>query len=246
MFSAVLHELRNEPGLARLPLAQDKKLDVAMPLGLIPGALALLAEDGDRPTIVVTPTGRDGDELVGALAPYLPREHVALLPSWETLPHERLSPRADTVAERLSVLRRLAHPDEFDKLSILVVPIRSLLQPVVTGLGDMVPVRVKTGEERELEDVATALVNAAYTRVDMVEARGQFAIRGGILDVFPPTEPHPLRIEFFGDEIDEIRSFSVADQRSHEVVDEVYAPPCREILIDDAVRERAQIGRAHV
>ncbi|AZN30682.1 transcription-repair coupling factor [Flaviflexus salsibiostraticola] len=237
---AVLGRLRNEPTLSELPLSRDKRLDVAMPLGLIPGALALLAKDGDRPTVVVTPTGRDGDELLGALAAYLPREELDILPSWETLPHERLSPRADTVATRLSVMRRLAHPEEFGRLSVLIVPIRSLLQPVVKGLGDMVPVRVRTGEEMELEALATALVDAAYVRVDMVESRGQFAIRGGILDVFPPTEPHPLRVEFFGDEIDEIRSFSVADQRSLEVVDEVYAPPCREILIDEAVRERAR------
>lgn len=237
---SVLGRLRNEPTLASLPVATDKRLDVAMPLGLIPASLALLAQDGDRPTVVVTPTGRDGDELLGALAGYLPREEIDILPSWETLPHERLSPRADTVAKRLSVFRRLAHPEEFGKLSVLIVPIRSLLQPVVKGVGEMVPVRVRSGQEMPLEEIVTALVDAAYVRVDMVESRGQFAVRGGILDVFPPTEPHPLRLELFGDEIDEIRSFSVADQRSLEVVDELYAPPCREILIDDAVRERAR------
>ncbi|WP_182172876.1 transcription-repair coupling factor [Flaviflexus equikiangi] len=239
-FTALLQRLRHEPTLSSLPVSRDPLLNVGMPLGLIPGALSLLATDGDRPTIAITPTGRDGEELVGALAAYLPREQVDFLPSWETLPHERLSPRADTVAKRLSVLRRLAHPEEFDKLSVLVVPIRALLQPVVAGLGEMAPVRVATGDTIELESLATALVNAAYVRVDMVDSRGQFAIRGGILDVFPPTEPHPLRIEFFGDEVDEIRSFAVADQRSLDVVESLYAPPCREILIDGDVRERAR------
>jgi transcription-repair coupling factor (superfamily II helicase) len=74
----------------------------------------------------------------------------------------------------------------------------------------------------------------------MVERRGEFAVRGGILDVFPPTEDHPLRVELWGDEVEEIRWFSVADQRSLEVADRgVWAPPCREILLTPAVRERA-------
>lgn len=237
---SILDRLRHDETLAGLPLSRDKRLDVGMPLGLIPGSLALLAEDGERPIVVVTPTGRDGEELVGALAAYLPRDEVEFFPSWETLPHERLSPRADTVATRLSVLRRLAHPEEFGKLSVVVVPIRALLQPIVKGLGEMAPVRVRTGDEIELEALAQGLVDAAYIRVDMVESRGQFAIRGGILDVFPPTEAHPVRIEFFGDEVDEIRSFAVADQRSLETVGEMYAPPCREILLDDDVRARAR------
>ncbi|MEZ7898915.1 MAG: transcription-repair coupling factor [Flaviflexus sp.] len=239
-FRNILERLRQDSTLAGLPLSRERRLDVGMPLGLVPGALSLLATDGDKPTVVVTPTGRDGEELVGALAAYLPRDEVEFFPSWETLPHERLSPRADTVAKRLSVIRRLTHPEEFGKLSVLVVPIRALLQPIVKGLGDMVPVRVRTGDEVPLEELAQGLVDAAYVRVDMVESRGQFAIRGGILDVFPPTESHPLRIEFFGDEVDEIRSFSVADQRSLETVDVVYAPPCREILLNDEVRERAR------
>ena len=122
---SILDRLRHDETLAGLPLSRDKRLDVGMPLGLIPGSLALLAEDGERPIVVVTPTGRDGEELVGALAAYLPRDEVEFFPSWETLPHERLSPRADTVATRLSVLRRLAHPEEFGKLSVVVVPIRA-------------------------------------------------------------------------------------------------------------------------
>ena len=64
---------------------------------------------------------------------------------------------------------------------------------------------------------------------------------GGILDVFPPTEEHPLRVEFWGDDVEEIRSFSVADQRTHELVDRLWAPPCRELLITDEVRERAKV-----
>ena len=118
---------------------------------------------------------------------------------------------------------------------------RTLLQPIATGLGDLMPVRARTGDEYPLDDLVQALVDAAYVRVDMVEKRGEFAVRGGILDVFPPTEPHPVRVDLFGDEIDEVRYFSVADQRSLEVVPHgLDAPPCREILLTPQVRERAR------
>src|SRR5699024_8072388 len=166
--------------------------------------------------------------------------HLAELPAWETLPHERLSPRADTVARRLKTLRRIAHPQTEDPVHVLLMPVRSLLQPISTGLGDLRPVRARVGEEHPLEDLERELVDAAYVRVDMVEKRGEFAVRGGILDVFPPTEPHPVRVDLFGDEIDDVRWFSVADQRSLEPVPHgLDAPPCREILLTDAVRERA-------
>ena len=202
---------------------------------------------GSRPLVVVTATGRDADELAASVRAYLPDELgdvVAVLPSWETLPHERLSPRADTVAKRIAVFRRLAHPDPevgpSGPVRVLVMPVRALLQPVVDGLGDLEPVELHAGTTADLTDVAERLVAAAYTRVDMVERRGEFAVRGGILDIFPPTEDHPLRVEFWGDEVSEIRWFAVADQRSLEIAEHgLWAPPCREILLTDSVRARA-------
>ena len=81
-------------------------------------------------------------------------------------------------------------------------------------MADLQPVRLAVGADFDLADLAAALVGAAYTRVDLVERRGEFAVRGGIVDVFPPTEEHPVRVDFFGDTVEEIRYFSVADQRS--------------------------------
>ncbi len=97
------------------------------------------------------------------------------------------------------------------------------------------------GAEAEFEAVIARLVDLAYTRVDMVGKRGEFAVRGGILDVFPPTAEHPVRVEFWGDEVSEMRMFSVADQRSipEIAVDSVVAVPCRELLLTDDVRDRA-------
>lgn len=217
------------------------ELDVVGPAGVRPPLLAALASG--RPLVVVTATGRDADELAAAVRCYLPADDVAVLPSWETLPHERLSPRSDTVARRLAVFRRLAHPEtegHAGPVRVLVLPVRALLQPVVEGLGELEPVAISTGDRVDLADLAEKLVAAAYTRVDMVEKRGEFAVRGGIIDVFPPTEDHPLRVELWGEDVEEIRWFSIADQRSLEVADHgVWAPPCREILLTDAVRARA-------
>jgi transcription-repair coupling factor (superfamily II helicase) len=225
-------------------------LDIAVSAGARPPLIAALAGAHDRrvrrPILAVTATGREAEDLVAALRCFLPADVVADFPSWETLPHERLSPRSDTVGRRLAVLRRLTHPEASDTaygpLDVVVAPVRALLQPLVKGLGDLVPVALKVGQEMPLHGVVDALVAAAYVRTDLVERRGEFAVRGGILDVFSPTQEHPLRIEFWGDTVEEIRWFKVADQRSLEVAEHgLWAPPCREVLLTDAVRARAEV-----
>ncbi|PPK97233.1 transcription-repair coupling factor (superfamily II helicase) [Kineococcus xinjiangensis] len=244
--TGLLALLRRDPGLAAAVEAAREgataALDVVAPLGARPAVLAALA--AERPLLVVTATGRESEDLATELRCYLGARDVAEFPAWETLPHERLSPRSDTVAQRLAVLRRLVHPRDDDTaagpLRVVVAPVRAVLQPLVRGLADLEPVRLRPGDEVGLDEAARALLGAAYTRVDMVERRGEFAVRGGILDVFPPTSAHPVRVEFFGDEVDEVRTFAVADQRSLEVLpDGVWALPCRELLLTDEVRARA-------
>jgi transcription-repair coupling factor (superfamily II helicase) len=219
-------------------------LTISGPAALRPFVIATVARE--RTVLAVTSTGAEAEDLAAALRCLLPPDTVATYPGWETLPHERLSPRADTVGQRLAVLRRLAHPtDDGDPttgpLAVVVAPIRSVLQPQVSGLGDLEPVALRAGDGgRELTDIAADLVAAGYARGELVEKRGDFAVRGGILDVFPPTEEHPLRVEFWGDEIEEIRYFKVADQRSLEVAEHgLWAPPCRELLLTPDVQARA-------
>jgi transcription-repair coupling factor (superfamily II helicase) len=211
--------------------------------GIVPFAVADLARrsSAEAPLVIITPTTRAAEDLRSALGALVGTEHLAELPAWETLPHERLSPRADTVARRLATLRRIKHPETERPVHVLLMPVRSLLQPIAAGLGDLVPVRAQVGDTYPLEDLERDLVDAAYARVDMVEKRGEFAVRGGILDVFPPTEPHPLRVDLFGDEIDDVRYFQIADQRSLDPAPHgLDAPPCREILLTEQVRERAR------
>lgn len=112
----------------------------------------------------------------------------------------------------------------------------------MTGQLDAIePVMLAVGDEVPFEAVIARLVELAYTRADLVGKRGEFAVRGGILDLFPPTAEHPVRIEFWGDEVTEIRPFSVADQRSIPEVEvgTVVAVACRELLLTDDVRARA-------
>jgi transcription-repair coupling factor (superfamily II helicase) len=226
---------------ARTGIATD--LDVTATVGVRPFVLAAIADRASRPVLAVTATEREAESLVTALGDLLPTDAVVAFPAWETLPHERLSPRSDTVGRRLDVLRRLAHPDDErgrGPVRIVVAPVRSLLQPMVAGLGDLEPVAVRAGVEIDLDDLLARLVAAAYIRVDLVEKRGDFAVRGGIVDVFPPTEEHPLRIELWGDTVEEVRYFKVADQRSLEIAEDgMWAPPCRELLLTDEVRARA-------
>ncbi len=220
-----------------------RTLDVSAPSSMRPLLAAALADaTPDRPLLLVTATYREAEQLTEACRSFLPEETVAYYPAWETLPHERLSPRSDTVGRRLAVLRRLAgNEPEAAPLRVIVAPIRSVLQPQVRGLGRLRPVRLVTGEDFDLDELAGALVGAAYVRVDLVERRGEFAVRGGIVDVFPPTEEHPVRIDFFGDTVESITYFSVADQRSQpgSSRSEVIASPCRELLLTDQVKARA-------
>lgn len=210
---------------------------------LIAAAIAAATDRGGagRPVLLVSSTYREAEELTTALQSLLGEDDVVYYPAWETLPHERLSPRSDTVGRRLAVLRRLAGQDGETPPKIIVAPVRSVLQPQVKGLADLRPVRVEAGSDYDLDSLAHDLVGAAYVRVDLVERRGEFAVRGGILDVFPPTEEHPVRVDFFGDTVEEIRHFSVADQRSEaETLTSFVASPCRELLLTDEVRARAK------
>ena len=233
--------------LADRASGRPDELAVVGPVSAQLFAACALARGG--PLLVVTATGREADDLTAELRGVFGRA-AAMFPSWETLPHERLSPGVDTVGARMLLLRRLAHPDD-DRLGpplqVVVTTVRSLLQPMIADLVDIEPVILAPGVEFDFERLVTRLVELAYSRVDMVARRGEFAVRGGILDIFPPTAEHPVRVEFWGDEVAEMRMFSVADQRSLPELDAgvIVAVPCRELLLTEEVRSRAAQLAAH-
>ncbi len=219
--------------------------DFSLVDGLDAPLLAALLErrrgaDRGNVLLVIAPTGRRAESLGPALSAVLPGARVMQFPAWETLPHERLSPSPETVGQRLAVLRAIAASDGSEPI-VVTASVRAALQPLAAGLTDLAPVELAVGGRgHDLGAVIERLVELAYHRVDMVSRRGEFAVRGGILDVFAPIADHPYRIEFFGDEVEQIRPFSVADQRSlPEEVASVVLDASRELLLTDAVRARA-------
>jgi transcription-repair coupling factor (superfamily II helicase) len=213
---------------------------IPVPKSTIPFVVGALASVG-RPLVIVAPTERAAEDLVREIRDFVSDDSLAVFPAWETLPHERLSPSSDTVGRRMAVLRRLAHPEDLGPLTVVVTSVRAFIQPIVAGLGEIAPLHVTTGDEFPLEKLVTELARLGFDRVELVDRRGQFAVRGGIVDVFPAAEEHPLRIEFWGDSVEEIRTFSIADQRSLGIaVPKLFATACRELLITDEVKVRAE------
>jgi transcription-repair coupling factor (superfamily II helicase) len=238
VLKGLLDAALSDPALSRVDqlAAKGGELDVTAPQSARAFVVATAARH--RPVLAVTATSREAEDLAEELTAFMDPDQVAVYPAWETLPHERLSPRSDTVGRRLAVLRRLAHPGG-NPLRVVAAPVRSVLQPQLKGLGDLEPVELAAGGEASMDDVIHTLADLAYARVDLVTKRGEFAVRGGILDVFPPTDEHPSRVEFWGDEVEDIRTFAVADQRTIEKVQRMWAPPCRELLLTPEVRARA-------
>ncbi|MCU1556281.1 MAG: mfdA [Microbacteriaceae bacterium] len=201
------------------------------------------ARTGPQALLAIVATGRDSESLRAAMASVAPDAEVIEFPAWETLPHERLSPSAETVGKRIRALRHLQRWQEDPQKDLIVVAsVRAALQPLSDNLTSLEPLElVAGGRGYNLSALSIQLVDLAYSRVDMVTRRGEFAVRGGILDVFAPTAEHPWRLEFFGDEVEQIREFSVADQRSlPDAVTDVELPPSRELLLSPVVRQRAR------
>jgi transcription-repair coupling factor (superfamily II helicase) len=210
---------------------------VAQPL-----VAALLAERS-RPLLVVTPRSADARAMVDALSAVLGEGRVELFPAWGTLPSERLSPQPATVGRRLAVVDRLAHPDGHDEpLLAVVAPVRAALQPMDPRVALRRPLELVPGPS-SLEGTIAALAGLGYERLPHVEARGQFAVRGGILDVFPAAAEHAVRSEWFGDELEGLRTFGVGDQRSIAPVERVRIDPARELVTD---AELTALARAAV
>lgn len=175
--------------------AVDTDADFALVEGAYAPLLATILGKRGGVTLVITPTSREAEQYSRDLSAFLDAQ-VHELPAWETLPHERLSPSAETTGRRLSTLRALAHRTEKQPF-VLFASVRSALQPLIADLDDPPTATFTIGATID-GDVAQLLGELAYTRVDMVTRRGEFAIRGGILDVFSPDAEHAVRIDCFG------------------------------------------------
>jgi len=198
---------------------------------------SLICVNQYSPTLIVTTSTRAANELTEELISLAGKDRAINFPAWETLPHERLSPKPDTIAARFKALNNIKDSNT----KYVVCSIRALLQPIIANDLNNSQIRISNNQTVSMLILIEQLSKFGYTRSDLVEKRGDFAVRGGILDLFAPDQEHPIRIDFFGDEIDEISFFAIADQRSIEKIEsEIVIYPCRELLIDAEVKERAQ------
>ena len=192
-----------------------------------------------RPILVTVPTAAEAERVAHDLTRYLGRDAgVELFPAWETLPFERVSPSLDTMGRRLRVIWKLRAGGE-QLPDVVVAPVRALVQRLGPHVEDVEPIRVHPGAQLDRDALVNRLVAFGYRREYQVEARGEVAVRGSIVDVYPATDDHPVRIDLWGDEVDRLSRFSVADQRSTDEIDESWVFPARELVPSDEVRERA-------
>ncbi|MEX0767826.1 MAG: transcription-repair coupling factor, partial [Microthrixaceae bacterium] len=229
--------LREEPGLLAALGKSATVLVVPEPARAVTLA-GLHAASRRTPMVVAVPTAADAERLSADLRHFLPPDAVELFPAWETLPFERVSPSIETMGLRLRTLWRLRTADP--SLSVIVAPARALVQRLGPHVEDVEPVRVALGDKVDSLELIEQLVLGGYRREYQVEHRGEIAVRGSIIDIFPATADRPVRIDLWGDEVERLTEFSVADQRSTVDLEAFAVFPARELLPSEEVCERAE------
>ena len=219
-------------------LAPGKRYTLPRPLGsadaLLLARFAAGAERAGSADAIVTAEPADTQRLEGELAFFAPGLRIAVFPDWETLPYDTFSPHQDLISERLATLWRIAPGREVDVV----------LMPATTALVRLAPPSFLAGytfhfkQKEKLDEAAlkAQLTLAGYTHVSQVVSPGEYAVRGGLIDLFPMGSAVPYRVDLFGDEVDSIRTFDPDTQRSLYPVPEVRLLPGREFPMDEAAR----------
>lgn len=191
--------------------------------------VAFIYQETKRPVLLVTHNLNQAQKVVEDLQELLPKEEVLFYPANELVTTEIALASQETLGERVHVLSKLSRGFS----GVLIVPfsgVRKLLPP--KNVIQESHIRLKVGDYYPIDDLLKKLVNIGYERVDMVEKIGEFSVRGGIVDLFPVTFDHPIRVEWFDEEIDSIRFFSVHDQRSFSKELKIVIPPAKELFAD--------------
>lgn len=192
----------------------------------------LLVDQGQRTAVYIARSPTEAEILYDDITCF--EEGAALLfPSWETLPHENVAPHPEIVSDRFAVLKRLLDAAPSRRPLVVIANPQAALQKVVS------PRRLKerlltiaVGDEIPMEDLLTRLVSLSYEHNELVEQKGAFSVRGGIVDVFPITEFFPTRLEFFGDTVESMRQFDPASQRSTGNVEYLTVLPADEMALN--------------
>jgi transcription-repair coupling factor (superfamily II helicase) len=192
----------------------------------LPLLLAALHEELDRALVLLVPEDADARDAAEGAAWFLPEDRVALLPSRGVHWGSGLEPAPHLVGERARALDVLAAG------GLVCASAAALAEPMPPPAARPEPIRIAPGEEISLEQLAESLALAGYERVERADERGQFAVRGGLVDVFPTTGREPLRVEFWGDEIEQMRAFSPFTQRALHPVEAAVIYPAAERRLD--------------
>lgn len=228
--------LHDEPALTAVLGRSSAVLAIPEPARAVTIA-GLVGLSNRSPLVVVVPTANEAERLANDLGVFLGDDEVDLFPAWETLPFERVSPGIETMGRRLRTVWHLGDPARAPK--VVVAPVRAVVQRLGDRVDHIDPVIVGPGDRIDPVDLVDRLVGLGYRREHQVEHRGEVAVRGSIVDVFPSTADVPVRIDLWGDEVDRLTEFAVADQRSTIDLAEVELFGCRELLLTDEMRERA-------
>jgi transcription-repair coupling factor (superfamily II helicase) len=235
--------------VAMLRSSAQARVHVAPVLGAArPALAALLASQSTLPLVYVVNTTETALRIREDLCHWLDSANVLLFPASDALPYEPMSPGIDMIAARLTVLRRLSEhraqanqEDVSPEPLVIVAPIKALLQPTLSPAEwRAASERLRRGDEHNLDELMRRWQAMGYRVTPTVEEPGEMNRRGGIIDIFPPGDTQPLRIEFFGDEIDSLRRFDPITQRSENQVREALVGPPHEIPLWrlDAALER--------
>lgn len=185
--------------------------------------IARLFEKRAKSILIITPTQEEAEDFTKDINFFLGTDAARFYPSWETLPFETQSPHPDITAVRIAVLYKLKSGERQ-----IVVTVPSAILQRVPSKDDLSVLKFEMEKEINRDEVLQQLINMGYSRASLVEERGEMRVAGGILDIFPPSYSTPVRIEFFGDEVESIRTFDIATQRSKEEMKEAEILPARE------------------
>ena len=224
-------------------LTPGKRFNLPRPVGSADALL--LAKLGEREkrdgrvTAIVTADAADAHRLMEEMAFFAPELRCALFPDWETLPYDSFSPHQDLISERLATLWRINQRDKEQGADVVIVP-------ATTALYRLAPpsflagytFEFKTGQKLDEAKLKAQLTLAGYQHVSQVVSHGEYAVRGGLIDLFPMGSPQPYRVDLFDDEIDSIRTFDPDSQRSLYPVPEVRLLPGREFPMDEDARAK--------
>ncbi len=255
--------------LSVIPRKPGRWTIAGLPEGADALALAELARTtGGQDILHVARDGQRLERLQDGLRFFAPEREVLVFPAWDCLPYDRMSPHPDIVAERLETLVRLAQPRKpGSPARIILASVGAALQKVPPrSLYAEAAVVLKKGQTIDASWLTKFLGENGYGRSETVMEPGEFAVRGGLVDLFPPGTHEPLRLDLFGDVLEEIRSFDPMSQRSSGTCEEVVLLPVSEVLLtkdsiarfrggyrelfgnasDDALYEAVSAGQRHV